>query len=82
MAPAIAYENKLNSGLGKLPLTSEEIIEFKQIAKEDYGVDLTDEEAVDQAMRAIMLGQLLDNLDVFEALEKPNKKEQTGGSNG
>lgn len=59
-----------------LSLSQEDIIEFKKIIKEDYGIDLTNEEAKDQAIRAITFGKLLDMCELIETIEKSENKEQ------
>ncbi len=43
----------------KIELTDEEIQEFKQIVKKVKDIDLTDEEAEDQAIRMIKLAYLV-----------------------
>ena len=44
-------------------LTDEEIKEFKRIAKETMGIDLTDAEAEDQESRPVTLFELLIKID-------------------
>lgn len=42
-------------------LDSEDLEEFKLIAKEDFGVELTGDELIDQATRAVVLAKLIQN---------------------
>ena len=44
-------------------LTDEEIKEFKRLAKETMGLDLTDAEAEDQGSRLVTLFELLIKID-------------------
>lgn len=46
-------------------LTQEEIVTFKKLALEIYGIELTDAQALDQGSRLIML---------FEAMLKAKRK--------
>lgn len=51
-------------------LTPEEVQEFKRLAQEAYGLNLTDEEAKDQGSRLIMLFEMMlkaKRKDTFEA---------------
>ena len=49
-----------------ISLTDEEIQEFKQIVKRVKDIDLTDEEAEDQAVRMIKLAYLVREKQLFE----------------
>ena len=55
-------------------LTDEEIKEFKRIAKETMGIDLTDAEAEDQGSRLVTLFELLIEVD---RKKKQKEKEET-----
>lgn len=51
-------------------LTTEEVQEFKRLAQEVYGLNLTDEEAKDQGSRLVMLFEMMlkaKRKDLFEA---------------
>jgi len=57
-----------------ISLTDEEIQEFKQIVKKVKDIDLTDEEAENQAIRMIKLAYLVREKQLLEESRKKNEE--------
>jgi hypothetical protein len=59
-----------------ITLSAEDIAEFKQIALDEWSVSLTDEQAKEQAIKAVQFGQLMNTFDTNDPLVKQLDKEE------
>jgi len=60
-------------------LTDKEIKEFKRLAKETMGLDLTDAEAQDQGSRLVSLFELLIDIDRKNKQKEHGKNQKVHG---
>lgn len=55
--------------ISNLPLTKEQVQRFKQIILDKKGINLTDDEALDQATRWLKLSKLVMLYDIDKTIE-------------
>lgn len=57
-------------------LSEEDIQEFKQLAKEEWNIELTDRQAKDQAEKMVKFGMILNQFDINDPIVIQKKKEE------